>query len=139
MGISQRRFENQLGRPLEDRELEPMNRVQAEFAKHFTAVDYALALSGVAQYRRTMQSWWHEGWDLLLTPTVAELPLKLGTIVNDPDEPDVTDAARGRIRAVHSPVQHQRPTSDQPPAGVDGRGLAGRRAAGRGLRARRRL
>ena len=34
-----------------------------------------------------MQSWWHEGWDLLLTPTLGELPLKLGTIVNDPDDP----------------------------------------------------
>ena len=87
VGISQRRFEKQLGRPLEDGELEPMNQVQADYAKHFSAVDYALALSGVAQYRRAMHSWWHEGWDLLLTPTVAELPLKLGTIVNDPENP----------------------------------------------------
>ena len=87
MGIAQRRFEEQLGRPLADGELEPMNRVQADFAEHFTAVDYALALSGVAQFRRAMQSWWQEGWDLLLTPTLAELPLKLGTIVNDPANP----------------------------------------------------
>ena len=87
MGIAQRRFQEQLGRPLADGELEPMNRVQADFAEHFTAVDYALALSAIAQFRRTMQSWWQEGWDLLLTPTVAELPLKLGTIVNDPDNP----------------------------------------------------
>ena len=87
MGLSQRRFEEQLGRPLEDRELEPMNRVQADRAKHFTAVDYGLALSAVAQYRRAVQSWWHDGWDLLLTPTLGELPLTLGTIVNDPDDP----------------------------------------------------
>jgi amidase len=87
ISISKRRFEDRLGRPLEEHELEPMNRVQAEYAKHFSAIDYALALSGIAQFRRVMQSWWHEGWDLLLTPTVAELPLKLGTIVNDPDDP----------------------------------------------------
>jgi amidase len=87
MGISKRRFEDRLGRPLEEHELEPMNRVQAEYAKHFSAIDYALALSGIAQFRRVMHSWWHEGWDLLLTPTVAELPLTLGTIVNDPDNP----------------------------------------------------
>ena len=73
--------------PLEDHELEPLNRVQADFADHFTAVDYGLALSAVAQYRRAVQSWWYDGWDLLLTPTVAELPLKLGTIVNDPENP----------------------------------------------------
>ena len=87
MGLSRRRFSDLLGRPLEDHELEPLNRVQAEFAKHFTAVDYGLALSAVAQYRRTVQSWWYDGWDLLLTPTLAELPLKLGTIVNDPANP----------------------------------------------------
>jgi amidase len=87
MGLSRRRFEDLLGRPLEERELEPLNRVQADFANHFTAVDYGLALSAVAQYRREVQSWWYDGWDLLLTPTVAELPLKLGTIVNDPDNP----------------------------------------------------
>jgi amidase len=87
VGMSQRRFEEQLGRPLEDRELEPMNRVQADFAKHFTAVDYGLALSAVAKFRRALQTWWHDGWDLLLTPTLGELPLKLGTIVNDSDNP----------------------------------------------------
>ncbi|MDT5108102.1 MAG: amidase [Mycobacterium sp.] len=87
MGLSRRRFEDLLGRPLEERELEPLNRVQTDFANHFTAVDYGLALSAVAQYRREVQSWWYDGWDLLLTPTVAELPLKLGTIVNDPDNP----------------------------------------------------
>ena len=87
MGVSRRRFEEQLGRPLQDHEFEPMNRVQAEFAAHFTSVDYALALSAVAQYRRALQSWWHDGWDLLLTPTVAEVPIKLGTIVNDAEHP----------------------------------------------------
>ncbi|MGZ5378385.1 MAG: amidase, partial [Mycobacterium sp.] len=39
VGISQRRFSEQLGRPLEDGELEPMNRVQADYAKHFSAID----------------------------------------------------------------------------------------------------
>jgi amidase len=87
MGVSLRRFEEQLGRPLADDEFEPMNRVQADFAAHFSAVDYALALSAATQYRRAMQSWWHDGWDLLLTPTLAELPLKLGTLVNDPENP----------------------------------------------------
>ena len=87
MGVSRRRFSEQLGRPLEDDEFEPMNRVQADFATHFSSVDYALALSAATQYRRAMQSWWYDGWDLLLTPTLAELPLKLGTLANDPDQP----------------------------------------------------
>jgi amidase len=87
MGLSLRRFEDQLGRPLEDREFEPMNRVQADFATHFTSVDYAVALSAVTQYRRALQSWWHDGWDLLLTPTLGEVPIPVGTIGNNPDDP----------------------------------------------------
>ena len=83
-----------------------------------------------------MHSWWHEGWDLLLTPTLAELPLKLGTIVNDPDNPMSPMRRAGEFVPFTPAVQHERPTSDQPPAGVDGRGLAGRRAARRRLWAR---
>ena len=64
-----------------------MNRAQAEAAANFSSVDYALALGAVAQYRRALQSWWHDGWDLLLTPTLAELPLQLGTLAPDPDDP----------------------------------------------------
>jgi amidase len=87
MGVSRRRIEELLGRALRDDEMEPMNRVQADYAAHFSSVDYALALSAVAQLRRAIQSWWYEGWDLLLTPTLAELTLKLGTLVNDPEDP----------------------------------------------------
>jgi amidase len=87
MGVSLRRFEEQLGRRLAADEFEPINRLMAEFAAHFTAVDYALALSAATHFRRSLQAWWADGWDLLLTPTVAELPLALGTIANDPDNP----------------------------------------------------
>ncbi|QUR68129.1 amidase [Mycobacterium spongiae] len=87
VGLARRRFEDQLGRRLADNELEPVNRAQADFAKHFTSVDYAQALSAIASFRRALQSWWHDGWDLLLTPTVAELPITLGTIANDPEHP----------------------------------------------------
>lgn len=87
VGLSERIFEDQLGRKLEDHEFEPMNRVQTDYAEHFSAIDYVQALSAVTQYRRALRSWWHDGWDLLLTPTLAELPLPLGTIVNDPDHP----------------------------------------------------
>src|SRR6201996_4553494 len=87
MGVGLRRFEEQIGRPLTADEFEPINRMQAEMAAHFTAVDYALAFSAAAHFRRALQAWWTDGWDLLLTPTVAELPLPLGTIANDPDNP----------------------------------------------------
>jgi amidase len=87
MGVGLRRFEEQIGRSLTADEFEPVNRMQAEVAAHFTAVDYALAFSAATHFRRSLQAWWADGWDLLLTPTVAELPLLLGTIGNDPDNP----------------------------------------------------
>jgi amidase len=87
MGVGLLRFEEQIGRPLTSDEFEPVNRLQAEVAAHFSAVDYALAFSAGTRFRRSLQAWWADGWDLLLTPTVAELPLPLGTIGNDPDNP----------------------------------------------------
>jgi amidase len=87
VGVGLRRFEEQVGRPLTADEFEPMNRAQAEIAAHFTAVDYALAFSAATHFRRALQAWWADGWDLLLTPTVAELPLPLGVIANNPDNP----------------------------------------------------
>ena len=87
MGTSLRRFEAIVGRPLTDDEFEPMNRAQADFAAHFTAVEYSFALAAVAQYRRAVQGWWAGGWDVLITPTLAEVPLPLGTIGNDAANP----------------------------------------------------
>jgi amidase len=87
MGVGVRRLSEQLGRPLGDDEVEAVNRAQAEIASQFTAVDYAMALSAGSHFRRALQAWWADGWDLLLTPTVAELPLPLGTIVNNRDQP----------------------------------------------------
>jgi amidase len=87
IGVGLRRFEEQVGRPLTADEFEPVNRVQAEIAAHFTAVDYALAFSAATHFRRALQAWWTDGWDLLVTPTVAELPLHLGVIANNPENP----------------------------------------------------
>ena len=87
MGASIRRVEATVGRPLEDDEVEPMVRAQADAALAFTAVDYALAHSSAVAYRRNIQRWWTEGWDLLLTPTLAEPPVRLGEIANDTANP----------------------------------------------------
>ena len=94
MAVGLRRISEQLGRPLAEDEFQPMNRAQAELASHVTAVDYALALSATSHFRRALQAWWADGWDLLLTPTVAELPLPLGTIANNPEHSlDVVERA----------------------------------------------
>lgn len=87
MAVSRQRFADQIGRPLNDDEFELMNRAQADFASQIPAADYVLGLAAVSQFRRAVQAWWSEGWDLLLTPTLAKIPLKIGELANNPDHP----------------------------------------------------
>jgi amidase len=95
MGLSARRISEQLGRPLADDDLELINRVQAEFAARVSGVDYAAALAANVEFRRAVQQWWTEGWDLLLTPTLAEPPAPLGTFANNADDPMAPMARAG--------------------------------------------
>jgi amidase len=87
MGVAVQRIESQLGRPMTDDDIEPVNRAQVAFAHNVSAVDYALALAASVEFRRAVQQWWADGWDLLLTPTLAEPPPPLGTFANDPAAP----------------------------------------------------
>ena len=76
-----------LGRPLTEDEVEPVNWVQATYAEKLHATDLASALAASAAFRRRAQQWWADGWDLLLTPTLGEVPVPLGTMANDPANP----------------------------------------------------
>jgi amidase len=95
MGVSLAMFEEIVGRPLNDDEFEPMNRAQADFARLFSSIDYARAQAAVAQFRRDVQAWWTQGWDLLLTPTLAQVPVPLGTFANNSDSPMMPLARAG--------------------------------------------
>lgn len=67
-----------LGRELTADEVEPVNWALAQHAKSVSGVEYGSALAAVNEYRRSLQSWWTEGWDLLLTPTLSLPPVKIG-------------------------------------------------------------
>jgi amidase len=69
-----------LGRPLLESEIEPLNWAQAEHARKVSGVDYANAVGATADFRRAIQQWWADGWDLLLTPTLGEPPLRVGEL-----------------------------------------------------------
>ena len=87
MGVAVQRIESQLGRVTNDDDIEAVNRAQVEFARNVSGVDYALALAANVEFRRAVQQWWANGWDLLLTPTLAEPPTLIGTFANDPAAP----------------------------------------------------
>ena len=87
MAIGLEGYAAALGRELTEDEVEPVNWAQAQFAAHVTSVDYAKSLAAVAEFRRKVQQWWADGFDLLLTPTLAEPPVRIGEHDPTPDDP----------------------------------------------------
>jgi len=87
MGTAIRRFSDALGREMTPNDIEAMNWAQAEFAKGVNGVDFSLAQASSIQFRRSIQSWWTKGWDLLLTPTLSAPPLPVGSMPNNSERP----------------------------------------------------
>lgn len=77
----------QIGRELTADDVEPVNWAQAEFARHFTAIQLADAQTATVEFRRRVQQWWADGWDLLVTPTLGEPPVLIGEHDARPDDP----------------------------------------------------
>jgi amidase len=75
-----------IGRTLTADDVEPVNWAQREYASQLSASQYAMALAAVGQYRRHVQGWWADGWDLLLTPTLSAPPLPIGALYGDQDD-----------------------------------------------------
>jgi amidase len=92
MGVGLARVSEQLGREIAIGDVELVNWAQAEFARNVSGIDYALAVAANVTFRRAVQQWWApapdgDGFDLLITPTLAEPPVELGTFANDPASP----------------------------------------------------
>ncbi|CAB4602038.1 MAG: amidase [Actinobacteria bacterium] len=92
MGVGLTRVAETLGREVTVDDVELHNWAQSEFAKQFSGVDYAQSLAANVLFRRAVQQWWAgtddaPGFDLLVTPTLAEPPTRIGEFANDPDAP----------------------------------------------------
>jgi amidase len=69
-----------LGQPLKAEDVEPYTwRLAAEGTK-VSGIDYVTSADWVHGWSRRMAAWWAEGFDLLLTPTIAEPPPRLGDL-----------------------------------------------------------
>lgn len=99
MGTSFARIAAQLGRDLGADDVELHNFAQAEFARNVNGVDYALALAANVEFRRAVQQWWADGWDILVSPTLAEPPTRIGEFMNDPEQPMAPMIRAGRYVA----------------------------------------
>lgn len=60
-------------------DVEPWTWVCAERGRKLSAVDYLSAVEYVQAWTRRLSWWWHDGYDLLLTPTLGEPPPPLGS------------------------------------------------------------
>jgi amidase len=73
------------GRPLTASDVEPMTWLFYETSGGYTGGDYVRALHEMHRWTRRVESWWDLGFDLLLTPTLAEPPPLLGDIGRQDD------------------------------------------------------
>jgi amidase len=84
------RWSARIGRRLEPADLDPMNAVMAEMGRTITGPQYLAATEIGQAWSRQVTSWWAEGNDVLVTPTMPEPPARLGEI--SPDTDDVMSA-----------------------------------------------
>lgn len=87
MALGVARLGAMVGRDLTPDEVEGSTWAQAQWGRKVGAVDYAQALAAAARWRREVQQWWADGWDVLVTPTTAEPAPLLGEHANDPADP----------------------------------------------------
>ncbi len=76
------------GRMVDASGCEPLLWTLAEMSRSTTPGRYVLAVQALHRYARAVRSWWEvDGYDLLLTPTIPELPPTLGQFAATPEEP----------------------------------------------------
>ena len=104
-------------------ELEPLNEALARAALETRAIEYSTAVIALQRYARRVASFW-EDVDVVLTPTLAKLPVPIGWVF-EPEDPWEQFARGAELHAVHAGAQRDGP------AGRVGAVRGGRRAPDR--------
>jgi amidase len=81
-----------LGRTIALDEIEPRNRMSVGNGRTVTGTQYVAAREWLHGWSRRLHSWWDD-FDLLLTPTVTQPPVPIGSL---PFDPSAEDMARMR-------------------------------------------
>jgi amidase len=68
-------------------DVEPLTWALAEMGRSCTAPQWLTSREWLQVSTRAIARWWADGFDLLLTPTLAEPPPPLGSFDSPPDEP----------------------------------------------------
>jgi amidase len=75
------------GLPIGPDDVEPLTWALCEMGRSYTAPQWLSAREWLQHWSRGIADWWTSGYDLLLTPTIAEPPPKLGEFDSPPDNP----------------------------------------------------
>jgi amidase len=75
------------GDPVTADDVEPLTWALAEVGRTGSSADWLWGRVWLQVNAREVASWWTEGHDLLLTPTIAEPPPPLGSFDSPPDNP----------------------------------------------------
>ncbi len=80
-------YSAKLGKPIGCEDVEPLTWALAERGRSLSAPEFLATLEYMHGFGRRLAAWWDEGFDLLLTPTTAQLAPPLGRIVSTEEEP----------------------------------------------------
>jgi amidase len=75
------------GQAIGQDEVEPLTNALADMGRKVAAPQYIAAIESVHRFGRRLAEWWETGFDLLLTPTTAAPPPRLGELACPPDAP----------------------------------------------------
>jgi amidase len=78
-------WEKRIGRPITADDVEPLTWALAEHGKQVNALELLQAYHAANDFTVHVASWWDDH-DLLITPTLGQVPVPLGTF-DTPDEP----------------------------------------------------
>jgi amidase len=85
----------QTGHTIGPADVEPHTWELAHLGRSVSAAQYIAATVWLQGFTRRVAAWWADGFDLLLTPTMAEPPPILGELTATPDDP-----LRGFLRSI---------------------------------------
>jgi len=82
-------WERELGKKIEEDELEPVTWGRYQAASDKTGADYLVAVEEIQRFSRKVAQWYNDGgYDLLLSPTMRIPPTKLGAFQWTPENPE---------------------------------------------------
>ncbi|MBW1687961.1 MAG: amidase [Deltaproteobacteria bacterium] len=99
-------WSQRIGHAWSEADLEPPTWEAAEQGRATSGLEYAAAIARLHAYARRLATWWEDGFDVLVTPTLATPPPRLGYLI---------DPEAGRIRLLQTmPFTAQFNVSGQP-------------------------